>query len=87
MQQILSNERENKILYSTVNILPAIWAGYRRYFPLLSTKCALPQVVLNQVRIFYLHSLKSHSLKCEPQRAPATSPLTTQPITTGDEVA
>ena len=25
---ILSNGRESKILYSTVKILPAIWAGY-----------------------------------------------------------
>ena len=32
-QQILSNERESKILYSTVKIPPAIWVGYSLYLP------------------------------------------------------
>ena len=33
VQQILSYERESKILYSTVKILPDIWAGYTSYLP------------------------------------------------------
>ena len=32
MQQILSNERESKILHFTAKIPPAIWVGYRSYF-------------------------------------------------------